>query len=82
MHLATCTSKSLTYLLIKQHVFYLFEIFKPYLSIQLLELDGFFFNKKKKIYVSKGVSFGNAAILLRKTYLATKQKSCRLNERQ
>lgn len=56
--------------------------FLNHLSIQLLEVDGFFFNKKKKIYFSKGVSFGNAAILLRKTYLATKQKSCRLNERQ
>lgn len=61
MHLVTCTSKSLTYLLIKQHAFYLFEVFKPPF-LQLLELGGFLYNRKKKIYFNRGVSFGKLAM--------------------
>lgn len=52
MHLATCTSKSLTYLLIKQHAFYLFEVFKPPFST-LLELEGFFSIKRKRFTLVK-----------------------------
>lgn len=73
LHLVTCTSKSLTNLL-KNNMDFICLKFLNHFFLQIIELDGFFLIERKKIYFNRGVSFGKTAILLRRTYLATKQE--------